>query len=1029
MELVEFWILNTDGTRRCPLPDYESWDIAPVANDAGALQLHYPTTGINWAILHEGVTLDRDVRIEVAIDGTTRHELRSILSEAQGDDIAEAAVWTYTGTLATGRLAEALVKPKSGMAAADGDSTIEQDGHYYSCTMGTIVATLMVEAQLRGALTDMTYATFTGTHDSNGVAWSQIITLKLTPGTDYLKVLQALVQAGLGEFRVIGNDLRLYEIDTLGTDRTLTLPPLVFREGQTLKDSPRKHSTRGSVTAALVVGADGLYQWIDDADALTRRGRRIEGSVSQGSIRDPDTLTAYGQYYLTGAVSGQMEKTHGIAPGDGPFPIDDFDIHDWSWSELGSGLERLRVKAWTLAGDANGELTATVALNDLIADREDRLAHRLEGIAGGTTITGTSNARQIPDSLIDGIPPSPPTGLSVTSIAYTTDENVTLAAVTVTWDAILLNQDGTALTDLGTYTVFWRYTAAGMAPTNPFLAWTMAATTGELHASFSAVRPGVQIEIRIGATDVAGNFSGWSTTVLHTTANDTSAPPIPSTPLLTAFIGSIRIEWNGLGSLGETMPADFKCVEVHVSTVDNFPPTTATLYDTITGASAVGYTKGAYGVTQFVRFVSVDTSGNRSGASVKASAMPRQILNPDIAAVSIGSAQIIDLDVGKLVTGTLTAIVTLSGDIRTAATGARFGMSSAELYAWNAAGTKTFQVTNAGAVSILGEIKTAASGARMVINPGGTAPAEMRLYPANGTLGKYVSIFTSDIPGGVPGYSLTYIKGDRYTGLGGEAVLRMWYYEAAFGWFDSTADLLSSTESAVYARQYSAGMNGSRLLFVAHGLRDQPVHEFAFTTDSGTQSIGLGQMFKDANDAFILACPAKGSALCWQSNWLYAVSAGNTSTHIGFTASTVTQSSGIETKTNITDIAEDVLALLDGAPAKRWEYRRDHDARPKPKPLHRQRLDKDGKTVTDVIDVQVEETGLPIQRHYGPMAEDLPEGVRVYTPAEPTAPHIDHGSMMGLQWEILRRMHVKIKEQGDALDAIRAQLTKPGRPQ
>jgi hypothetical protein len=188
-------------------------------------------------------------------------------------------------------------------------------------------------------------------------------------------------------------------------------------------------------------------------------------------------------------------------------------------------------------------------------------------------------------------------------------------------------------------------------------------------------------------------------------------------------------------------------------------------------------------------------------------------------------------------------------------------------------------------------------------------------------------------------------------------------------------------------------------------------------------------MFRDADNAFILACPAKGSALAFQTNWLYAVAAGNTSLHVGFTASTVTQSSGIETKTNIDDIVDDVLGVLDAAPAKRWEYRRDHETRAKPKPLHRQRLDKDGKTVTDVIDVQVEESGLPIQRHYGPMAEDLPEGVRVYTPAEPTAPHIDHGSMMGLQWEILRRMHAKIKEQGDALDAIRAQLTKPGRPQ
>jgi hypothetical protein len=1010
MQLVEFWLLNTDGTRRCPLPNVESWSLAPVANDAGALQLTYPVDGVNWATLHEGVLLDKDVRVEVVIDGTTRPELRAVLSEASGDDIAEASVWTYTGKLATGRLTEAVVKPKSGMPAADGDSTIEQDGHYYSCTAGTIAATLMVEAQTRGALADVTFATFTGTHDSLGAPWTQIITLKLTPGTDYLKVMQALVEAGMCEFRVIGSDLRLYQPDSLGTDRTLTNPPLVFREGQNLKDSPRRHSTVGAPTSALVIGADGLYEWTDDAAALTRRGRRIESAVSQGSIRDPGTLTAYAQYWLGGASHGRMEKTHGLAPNAGPFPFDNFDIHDWGWSDLGADLERLRVKAWTLSGDASGELTATVHLNDLIADAEDRIAHRLEGIAGGTTITGTSNARQIPDAYIDGIPPATPTGLSVTSLAYTTDENVTLAAVTVTWDAVLLNTDGTALTDLGTYTVFWRYTAAGMAPTNPFLAWTMAATTGELHASFSGVRPNAQIAVRLGATDIAGNFSGWSAVTLHTTAEDTTAPPTPSTPLLTAFIGSIRIEWDGLGSLGEVMPADFKLVEVHVSTVDNFTPTTATLYDTITGAAAVGYTKGAYGVAQFVRFIAVDTSGNRSGASADSTALPRQILNPDLATLSVGSAQIIDLDVGKLITGTLTAVVTLSGDIRTAASGPRFGMSSAELYAWNAAGIKTFQVTNAGAVSILGEIKTAASGARIVVNPGGTAPTEMRFYPANATLGKYISLFTTDSPLGPPGMGLVFLKGDRATGLAGEAVLRMWWYEASLGWFDSAADILSAEESAVYAQQYSAGMNSSRLQFIAHGLRDTPTHDFAWTTDVGTMPVGLGSMKKDPLDAFVLGCPAKGSALVFQGNWLYATSWGNTLTHIGFTASTVTQSSGTTSKTAIEDIPDDIFAILEGAPSKRWEYRADPD-RGVPHKLRTRKPGrlKKGDNPTAEIEIPVPDP-LPVQKHYGPMAEDLPPGVIVTDPARPDMPLLDHGSFMGFQWEILRQLHNRVSQ-------------------
>jgi hypothetical protein len=56
------------------------------------------------------------------------------------------------------------------------------------------------------------------------------------------------------------------------------------------------------------------------------------------------------------------------------------------------------------------------------------------------------------------------------------------------------------------------------------------------------------------------------------------------------------------------------------------------------------------------------------------------------------------------------------------------------------------------------------------------------------------------------------------------------------------------------------------------------------------------------------------------------------------------------------------------------------------------------------------------------MAEDLPDGVRVYTPQDPTQSHIDHGSLMGFMWEILRRMHKKVKKQNQDIDAIKIKL-------
>jgi hypothetical protein len=1011
MELVEFWALSPAGALVAPLPDVDSWTISPVTNDAGAAELVYPVTGLNWAILHQCVTQDRRAHIQVRLDGVIHPELQITLFEAHGDDVAEGGTWSYRGWLPLGRLRAAVVKPKGGMPAQGGDSTIEQDAHYYSSTMGTIVATCMAEAQLRGALTGVTYGSFTGTHDSNGVAWSQVITLRFTPGIDYLKVIQGLVEAGLGEARMVGTDLRLYEPGTVGVDRTLTDPPLVFRRGQSLLDSPRKHTTSALATAALVVGAEGEYQWVSDAAAQTRLGQRIETSVSQGSIRDPGTLTAYAQHVLEDVVTGRMQLTHGGTTATGPVPIEDFDVGDWAWSALGSGLERLRVAQWALSMASDGTMTWQAVLNDLIAEREAAQARRLQGIEGGTTITGTSNARQIPDDLIDGVEPDEPEDVTVSSIAYTTDENVTLAAVTVEWSPVLFNTDGTAYTDQGRYSVFWRYQGVSM---NPLLAWTLAAETTDTVAHFSGVRPGAWIDVRVGATDLRGNFSGWAPTVSHQTATDDDPPPVPAAAVLTPFIGSIQIEVTGLGQFGEVMPSDFRHFRVHVDTVNNFTVTDANLWDIIPGAGAVAFTPAAYGTTYFVRIVAEDTSGNRSAASAVSSAAPRQILNPDVAALSIGSAQIIDLDVGKVTAGTISSPWIIGSSIHTAASGPRFGMNSAEFFAYRADGTKTVSITNAGAASFLGEIRTAPSGARIIINPGGTAPSEMRFFPQNGSLGKYISLFTSDIPGQAPGYSLVYLKGDRYAGLPGEAVLRMWYYEASFGWFDASSDILSDEESAFYARMYSCGINSSTILHTAHGLRSAPYHEFAFEfTDVTT---GMGRMKRDTNfNAFVIGCPAKGSAISFHSNHVYAVAEGNPGTHIGFTALTLTQSSGAASKTNIGDIDTDVLAILDNAPSKRWEYRSDHEPRAKPAPVRRRKRRKPGDPPgsapgeDELVEVVLEPIRGGIHRHWGPLAENLPEGVIIPSPTDGT-PLMDHGSMIGLMWQVCRELHGKIKK-------------------
>jgi hypothetical protein len=788
LDRVEFYALNADGTIRAPLPDVKTWVLSPLLADAGSVRLTYPTDGLNFAILHENVTQDRDLTVAVAINGRIQDRLQAILSESDGDDVAHGAVWAFSGNFTAQWLTEAIVAPKAGMPSQGTDTASENDAHFYSVTAGTIMRTLLAEANNRGALTHIDWTSFTNDTDSNGVTWSQIITLKFAPGLSLLDVAKALVSYGMCEFEMLGSSLRLYEGTTHSTDRTLTDPPVIFRAGRDLSDSPRKHSVRDTATALLAAGGDGIYHTESDATALAKRGRRIEAFSSQGNITDGGVLAGYAQTALAGLVNGTMEKTHGLVL-EGPQPLRDYQLGDWAWSDVGAGLERLRIKHLTISGDDTGAVTGSVTLNDLIAEREAAMARRIQGIEGGTTVTGTSQARVRPEDLTDTVAPAPPASLQVTSLAYTV-QGSTLAAVTATWPETGFNTDGTAVDDLHRYIVAWRYTDPNL--NSSFVGWMFQVGDTAPELSWSGVKIAEQIEVKVTAQDKSGNWQGYSPAVLHTTASDDTAPPTPSALAVSTLFGSMRLEWDGLGSAGEAMPPDFAQAEIHASQVSGFTADATTFYTQLGGAGATTYTKADYGVTVYFRLVAVDHNGNRSAASAQASGTARQVLEPDVFDGAIGSAKladaaiitakiadlavndakIADLSVGKLTAGTMSADTVLGANIATALTGPRVGMNTTGFYAYDTT-RQTVSIGNDGKVYCLGEFATETSGERIVINPGGVNPRAIQFFPdttANYALIRAVSY--TDLRGNKHGLVRIIASKDPYDGK--QSYLTVW---------------------------------------------------------------------------------------------------------------------------------------------------------------------------------------------------------------------------------------------------------------
>ena len=809
--VISLFAITDDGP--VPLPDYQDLTLAPTRNGPGSITVIYPTAGLNFDTLRDNtVGDDDDLEVEIWTIGSPLGALRGYLQEGAGDDVAEGAggSWTFTGAFLELRMSEAIVYPqplvgeatlgpnvevpRSSVTSAQWNRLTvdlgyipndETDPSVYvpqkvrdavvtnatsipvladpkrelvisAATPGEMIGFILAQARARGALTDIT-TSFTADHDTAGNPWPTLVTTRVSPGATYESVLNLLAQLGRAEWSMSWTGsapcLNLWVAGERGTDLSAGLRPIVLRAGRNLAEAPRKWSVRASPTAMLGIGAEGYYADTADPDAEARRGRRIEASTSSQNLADGDAVLAYAQRRLSTNSDGTLEVTLGLAllPGE-PRPLVGFDVGDWVYSSFGPTLDRYRVVEWSLSINAARSMAATVTLNDAFVDEVVRQRQQLDAISGGAVVVGTSQPAQ------DTGVPTAPEGLVVGSSAFFIGQDV-YASVQAGWQPVQVNTDGSAATDLAGYKVMWRL------ETDDETQWKDAFDTPATQGSFT-VAAGLPIYVRVQAYDTHGNRSEWATLAApHTTEDDADPPGVPSTVIGANYLGNISFTWDGLTADGADMYAaypDFRECELHVSAASNFTPDATTLIDRVFGKGSYTYSKlpdGSalgYGVTYFGRLVAVDLRGNRSGPSGQGSAVPGQLLSPDIFAGAVGTAALADavittakiadlavndakigsLSVGKLTAGLLNVSMVISngaiiaGDptkshVRTDSSGLRLmGTDSTTVVAQ--------LLTSNGSAMVSGEYRTTSgSGARMVINPGGSAPNEMRFYPSS----------------------------------------------------------------------------------------------------------------------------------------------------------------------------------------------------------------------------------------------------------------------------------------------------------
>lgn len=591
------------------IPSYISANFGFEMSAVSGFKMSYPKAGVNADQVVD------DTVIVAYWNGVEPYNARWVLRGGEDPDEVEGEEFSAIGKSVLDVFRKVVVE-----AVVAG-----QNPTFNTANPGAIIKSLIDAAQARGALTGITY-NFTNTVDSNGVPWANAISIEYAIGLKYLDVMFNLFDKGLVEYRMNGYQLQMFNAGTMGVDRSMGAGLVELVAGRDMAEAPKRWSSDDKVKTVLVVG--------DDKVTLKRTSTAWTGSpfgveeasVSQGGTKDTGLLTVIGDFALAGTELRRDEYTRKIIFSEASkVPGVDYQVGDWVLERVGQTPVKLRVLSVVIGTDGDGEMSASLRLNDSLLENSIKQARRVDGIIGGA---GAASAIPSDNNTEDTTTPNAPTGMSIGSASYVDNRGIAVALVTFDWNAPSTNTDGSVLSDLSDYELQWKLAIEGI------YAWRSVVVTDDI-AVVGNMQANTSINARVRARDNSGHVSAFSNTAIATTASDVTPPPIPSAPTAVVYLGTVTIIWDGLASGGGGMPLDFHHTNLHRSLTNNFTPSAATVFDTMptAGRSVVG--GQPYGEVWYYKLTTVDGSGNESAGSAQVSATTTKLVSGDL---SVGVA-------------------------------------------------------------------------------------------------------------------------------------------------------------------------------------------------------------------------------------------------------------------------------------------------------------------------------------------------------------------------------------------------------
>lgn len=515
-------------------------------------------------------------------------------------------------------------------------------------------------AKDRQNIPGLTYS-FDNLVDSAGASWG--ITIKGTSfdyGQDAWSILDAFSRQGFFDWWINKRELEIFKFDTYLRRRLDTDTGVHLHSMLTNAEEPVERTWEDLAGHIVALGDNSTFNLREAPDSVDFPWGKWDEAISASGVKDKTTLSQITDRLLSTKYKSRTQYTKRFVWTEGaPIPLIDYRPGDFiratGDSESGAQKASMRVYQVTLSGTDPYGVSIALTLNDRFTDRAlqvDRWVARSSGsggsVGGGGTGGGTNKPQPPP---VDSTPPKAPTLTSVTNAPYFNQLGDPVSTADVAFTVITEDVNEQEI-DVTRYNVAARradftFEQARVVQVNQ----PESPSAGQIiHAKVPLLDSGHTYHFSVQAIRFSGYPSAWSNTVSQTMAYPTEPLSVPSKPVLSSKLSTVKAEWDGKDATGSAYPAQFREIQVEVSVNNSTWFHAGDIFSP--GSSIIMSGKGGLptwnvGSTVYVRFKARNSAGVITGISEVSQIVVLGIQGPDVAANTITA--------NNIAAGTLTA--------------------------------------------------------------------------------------------------------------------------------------------------------------------------------------------------------------------------------------------------------------------------------------------------------------------------------------------------------------------------------------